>query len=209
MDRKWAYIAGGTVLVGLLAMGFFAFGPLSGGDKFADCRKTAIASGSSALGGPFTLSDETGAKITSEALFSRPTLLYFGYSFCPDVCPFDLARNADAHMQIKDAGYDTGIAFVSVDPGRDDAARLTEFTDYFHEDMIGLSGTDEEVAIAKKAFRVYSALAPDADTNPDYIVDHSTYSYLVGTDGKVLEFFRRDDTPESIAATTGCYLDQL
>lgn len=157
------------------------------------------------IGGPFTLLDETGGEVTESDVITGPTLVYFGYTYCPDVCPFDNIRNADAVDLLKERGYDVTPVFVSVDPARDTPQVMAEYTDYVHPDMLGLTGSPEQVAEAAAAYRVYYAAGEAEDGSDNYPVDHSTFTYLMDTHGLV-DFFRRDVTPEEMADRVACHL---
>jgi len=171
--------------------------------RFAQCSTSTVAGAT--IGGPFTLVDETGATVTDADVLTLPSLVYFGYTFCPDVCPMDSARNAEALSLLQDRGYEVGGLFITVDPERDTVERMREFTDYFHDDMIGLTGSDEQVAAAAGAYKTYYARQPGDDEF--YLVDHSTFTYLVLPEEGFVQFFRRDDTAETVAETMACYID--
>ncbi|MFQ1701242.1 SCO family protein [Loktanella agnita] len=169
------------------------------------CGSTAVAGG--AIGGPFELMSETGETVTDKDVITKPTLVYFGYTFCPDVCPLDSMRNAQAAYLLADQGVDLGTVFISVDPQRDTPEVVRDFTDNFHDDMIGLTGTPEQVAAASQAYKTYYRVQ---EGDPEYyLVDHSTQTYLVFPDTGFATFFRRDTTPEEIAATTACFASQM
>ena len=185
-------------------LGFYTWSTTQTGD-LVQCGDTAVAS--TAIGGPFELVSETGETVTDTDVITKPTLVYFGYTFCPDVCPLDSARNAAAAYLLADQGYDIGTVFITIDPARDTAQMVGDFTDNFHEDMIGLTGTPEQVDAASKAYRTYYR-AQEGD--PEYyLVDHSTQTYLMFPDTGFATFFKRDHTPEQIAETTACFIDQL
>ncbi len=176
------------------------------GDQFAQCRESTVASGSSAIGGPFELVREDGVTVTDTEVFTKPTLLYFGYTFCPDVCPLDNTRNAEALDLIQADGYDAQMAFISVDPERDTVEQVADFTSYIHDDMIGLTGTPEQVKAASQAYRTYYKKQEDGD--PEYyLVDHSTFTYLVLPEIGFVEFFKRDDSPQDIRDSVECFAD--
>ena len=203
-SRLFAMSAAFVAAAGLGAMALFSYFGGSG-DKFAQCRTSQVAGGSASIGGPFTLVDETGATVTDKQVITKPTLVYFGYTFCPDVCPLDTARNADAADILTERGYDVGLAFISIDPKRDTPEVLTEFTDNIHPDMIGLTGSDEQVKAASLAYRTYYKVQ-EAD-DEFYLVDHSTFTYLMFPETGFADFFKRDDTPELIADRVGCFID--
>lgn len=202
MDRR---IALGAVLVAVLGLGgtWLAVRLLEGRDaRFADCRGGVVAGGS--IGGPFTLVDETGREVTSEEVIDEPTLLYFGYTFCPDVCPIDSMRNAQAVDLLEEDGIAAQPVFVSVDPARDTPEVLTAYTDNFRDNMLGLTGSDDQVREAAQAYRVlYSA----NDDDPEfYTVSHTAFSYIVLPEIGFVDIVRRDDSPEAVADLMACYV---
>ena len=166
-----------------------------------------VGTGASSIGGPFEGIDETGAQITDADLITKPTILYFGYTFCPDVCPMDNARNAEAHDLLAERGYDTQIVFYSVDPERDTPERMAEFTDFMHEDLIGVTGTPEQVKAASQAYKTYYRKQEEEGNEEFYLVDHSTFSYFVMPELGFMEFFKRDTSPEEMADTVACFID--
>ena len=188
--------------LGLLSM-FFLTGRDSG-DQFASCGAGAVAGD---LGGPFTLVNGDGVTMTSAELITEPTLIYFGYTYCPDVCPLDVDRNAAAIEILEERGQIVTPVFISVDPTRDTPEVVRDFADAMHPRMIGLTGSEEQVAVASKAYRTYYKAHPPVDD--EYLVDHSTFSYLVTPENGFLEFFRRELTPEQMADKIGCFVDQI
>ena len=191
--------AAGLAIVALIA-GPIAYGALRGAP---DCGGAAVAGAD--IGGPFELVSETGETVTDAEVLDQPALVYFGYTFCPDVCPMDVARNADAVDLLDEAGHDVLPVFVTVDPARDTPQVVGEFTEYMHPRMLGLTGSEEQVAAAAQAYRVYHSKQPSEDEY--YLVDHSTFTYLVLPDAGFVDFFRRDDSAEDIAARVACHLD--
>jgi len=205
MKRTYA-IAG--ILAAVVLSGVAAYVALSVGhdDKFADCRTTKVAGGANVIGGPFTLIDETGKTVTDTDVITKPSLIYFGYTYCPDICPLDNARNAEAVDILARRGYDVTPIFISVDPARDTPAVLKEFTDYLHPKMIGLTGTPEQVKAASKAYRTFYQKQPSED--PDYyLINHSTFTYLVFPKTGFADFFRRDLTADQMADKVACFVD--
>ncbi|MBV7410978.1 SCO family protein [Maritimibacter sp. DP1N21-5] len=174
-------------------------------DQFAACRGSAVATGPGSIGGPFTLVSEDGETVTDQDVFTKPTLLYFGYTFCPDVCPLDNARNAEALDLLQEQGRDAQMAMISIDPERDTPEQMKDFTSYLHDDMIGLTGSPEQVRAASQAYKTYYR---KQEGDPEYyLVDHSTFTYLVLPEVGFVEFFKRDDSAEKIAETTSCFID--
>lgn len=174
-------------------------------DAFADCRGSTVGGGD--IGGPFTLVDETGATVTEKDVLAKPSLVYFGYTFCPDVCPLDAARNADAVDILAEQGFDVTPVFITIDPARDTPEVMADFTENLHPKMIGLTGSEEQVKAASAAYKTY--FRKQASEDPEfYLMDHSTFTYLVLPQTGFVEFFRRDDTAEQMAERTACFLSQ-
>jgi len=177
-------------------------------DVFAQCRASQVAGGSGAIGGPFELMDSTGKTVTDKDVLTKPSLVYFGYTFCPDVCPLDVARNVEAVDILKENGQSVTPVFISIDPKRDTPEVVGDFAYNMHEDMIGLTGTPEQVKAASKAYKTYYK-AHDTTDDEYYLVDHSTLSYLVLPEHGFVEFFRRDIAPDVMAKQIGCFIDKM
>ncbi len=204
MTRTYAIIAVAILLSTLGAAVYFAFGPAAG-DRFANCRNSVIAGGPQ-LGGPFTLTDHTGKRVTETEVFDELSLLYFGYTYCPDICPLDTYRNAEATDILAEMGITVKPVMITIDPQRDTPDVLAEFVGYLHEDMVGLTGSDAEISAVTKAFRAYSAKNGEGE---NYLMDHSTFTYLIAPGGEFLEFFRRDLTSDVLAEKTACFAEKL
>lgn len=189
----------------LAGAAYLTFGS-SSEDAFASCSKGAVAGG--AIGGPFELVNEDGVTVTDADVITKPTIVYFGYTFCPDVCPLDNMRNADAQRILDDQGYDVQTAFITIDPDRDTPEVLKEFTSLFHDNQIGLTGSPEQIKAASKAYKTYYQKQVDGD--PEYyLMDHSTQTYFVMPDIGFVDFFKRDDSSEKMAETVGCFIDAV
>mgnify|MGYP000185406042 CR=1 FL=1 len=175
------------------------------GDQFATCRTAAVAGGSGAIGGPFELVDHTGRTVTDAEVLTRPSLIYFGYTFCPDVCPLDVDRNAVAADILQEMGLEVQPVFVTVDPVRDTPEVLARFVANMHPDMVGLTGTDEQVRAAVRAYRAFYQRQPGQDDD-FYLIDHSTFSYLVLPKHGFVEVFRREVSADDLAARMACFI---
>lgn len=173
-------------------------------DQFAQCRTSTVAGD---LGGPFELVNGAGQTVTDKEVVTEPTLIYFGYTYCPDVCPLDVDRNASAIEIMEERGQSVTPVFISIDPARDTPEVVGEFAEVMHPRMIGLTGTPEQVKVASQAYRTYYSAHPAVDD--EYLVDHSTFSYLVMPEIGFVEYFRRELTPEQLADQIGCFVDQL
>jgi len=207
MPRFFALIAGLFVAVLLGVSLYFAFAPRDE-DRFAQCRTTSIAGGAADIGGPFELVDGTGATRRDTDVITGPTLIYFGYTYCPDVCPLDTARNAEAVDLLTERGVDVTPVFISVDPKRDTPEVVSDFAANLHEKMIGLTGTPEQVKAASQAYRTYYQVRQDGDDEDYYLIDHSTFSYFAFPGDGVVEVFRRDISSEMLADQIACFVEQ-
>ncbi len=167
------------------------------------CFGTAVAGG--AIGGPFTLLNADAQTVTDADVITEPTLIYFGYTFCPDVCPLDNARNAAAVEILDDAGYSAKPVFITIDPARDTPDVVGDYAYNFSDDMIGLTGSEDQIRQAAAAYRVvYSR----GDDDPDYyLMNHSVFTYLVMPETGFATFFRREDSPQMIADQVACAID--
>lgn len=202
--RYYAIAAGSLALIGIVTLVGITQRRLD--DPFLQCRRSAVAGGSAAIGGPFTLTDENGQRVTDKDVITGPSLVYFGYTFCPDICPTDTARNAEAVDALEEKGYDVTPVFISVDPRRDTPQVLKEWTDYVHPRMIGLTGSPEEIkAVAKEYKTIYSV--PENPEDDLYIVDHMTQTYLMLPGTGFAEFYTRDTPPEVMADSIACFID--
>ncbi|TDK44466.1 SCO family protein [Antarcticimicrobium luteum] len=206
MTRIYAILA---VVLAAAALGvlWFVSQPGGGDDRFAQCRTTKVAGGSGQIGGPFELVNSKGQTVTDKDVITSPTLLYFGYTYCPDVCPLDNSRNVEAIDILESRGKMVTPVFISIDPQRDTPEVVGDFAANLHERMIGLTGSPEQVRAASKAYKTYfKRQEGDEDY---YLVDHSTFSYLVLPGDGFVEFFRRDLTPDQMADQIGCFVDNM
>lgn len=201
MNKTTLLISAAVIVAAAGAGAWWALQP--GADRFAECGASSVVGAT--IGGPFTLVSETGATVSDADVLTKPSLIYFGYTFCPDVCPVDNARNAEALDLLIGRGYDVQGVFISIDPERDTVARVREFTDYFHPRMIGLTGSPEQVAGVSKAYRTYYKKQDTGDEY--YLMDHSTFTYLVLPGHGFVQFFRREDAPEAMADAVACFAD--
>lgn len=171
--------------------------------RYADCTIGQVAGG--AIGGPFELVTGAGETVTDADIITKPTLLYFGYTFCPDVCPLDNARNMQVVDALAERGLEAQAVFVTVDPARDTPEAMAWFTDNFGDDLIGLTGSDEQIQAAATAYRVYYDAKIDED--PEYyLVDHSAFTYLVLPETGFVDFFRHEATAEEMIEPVACVI---
>jgi protein SCO1 len=206
MVRVVALFSAAAVMLGIAAGYFFVLNRAEA-DQFAQCRRSQIAGGAAAIGGPFSLVDTEGRRVTEAEAITRPTLIYFGYSFCPDFCPMDLSRNAAAADLLAERGIEVDQVFITVDPERDTPEALADFVPWIHPDLVGLSGTPEETATAANAYRVYFRRGEGDDEF--YLVDHSTFTYLMAPGHGFLEFFPTTASPDEMADSVACYAERI
>ena len=197
------YASAGVIAIAAL-LGWTSYQILSNrtADAFAECRSGNVAGG--AIGGAFELVDETGQTVTDQQVLAKPSLVYFGYASCPDVCPLDNARNAEVAALLSAQGIDVTPVFITVDPARDTPASLLEYTANFGDRLIGLTGSPEQIRSAATAFKVYYKLP--GDTSDGYMVDHTTLTYLMMPKTGFADFFQRDATSQEIADRTACFV---
>ena len=176
-------------------------------DLFAKCRSTQIIGGAGTIGGQFSLINQDGEAVSDTDVITEPSLIYFGYTFCPDVCPMDNARNVETVDLLAQQGISATPIFISIDPKRDTPEVLAEFTKWLHPKMIGLTGTAEQVKAASKAYRTYYKIHDNEDKD-FYLVDHSTMTYLMLPEHGFVEFFRRDESAKSLAEKAACFISR-
>ncbi|NUB45323.1 SCO family protein [Fertoebacter nigrum] len=202
MTKLYAGAAAATVVALLAGSAAWVF--LSGsGDDYASCRGGQVGGG--AIGGPFTLVDGTGATVTDADVITTPSLVYFGYTYCPDVCPLDNARNAEAVDILEEQGLDVTPVFITIDPARDTPEVMAEYSELVHPRMIGLTGSEEQVKAASLAYKTYYK-KQEGDDPEFYLMDHSTFTYLVLPGTGFVDFFKREVTADQMAQRVGCFL---
>lgn len=162
------------------------------------------------FGGPFQLVDHAGRPRTDADFRGRFMLIYFGYTYCPDVCPLGLAAMADALGRLGDGAERVQPIFITVDPARDTAEQLADYVGHFHPRLVGLTGSEAQVRAAAKAYRVHRRKVPlpDASGGGDgYLVDHGSITYLMGPGGGFVTLFPHGTDPAFMADAIRRYLD--
>jgi protein SCO1/2 len=149
-------------------------------------------------GGPFQLVDQTGRPVTEKVLKGKWSAVFFGYTYCPDVCPTTMAAMAQAQDRLGPKAKDLQIVFITIDPERDTPAHLAAYlaNSSFPKGAIGLTGTPAQVAVAAKAYRVFYE---KAGTGPDYLMNHSTPTYLMDPRGRFQKVLPYGIGPDEIA----------
>ena len=154
------------------------------------------------IGGPFELVDQSGKTVTQADYAGKLMLVYFGFTFCPDICPTELLVMGQAIDLLKDQGAEVVPIFITVDPKRDTPEKMKDYVAAFHPRFIGLTGSEAQVTAAAKAYRVYYRYAPAKDggeLGDDYRVDHTSYIYLMNREGQYVAHFVHGQSPEAIA----------
>jgi cytochrome oxidase Cu insertion factor (SCO1/SenC/PrrC family) len=162
-------------------------------------RPPVTVTGEAALGGPFTLEDTRGNAVTETVLNGHYSLIYFGYTFCPDICPLALQNMTQALQIAGPAADDVVPVFITIDPERDTKEVIGAYLGHFHPKMIGLTGTPEQIKAALSVYRVYAAKSPGSEGKPDYLMDHTGYIYLTDKQGRYVAHFPKDATALDIA----------
>ncbi|EKM75675.1 hypothetical protein AGABI1DRAFT_123093 [Agaricus bisporus var. burnettii JB137-S8] len=153
------------------------------------------------IGGPFSLTRSTGETFTEKDLLGKWSLVYFGFTNCPDICPAELDKVGTILNKLEPALGKTFLpVFISVDPARDTPERVGRYLADFHPAFVGLVGTYEAIKGACKAYRVYFSTPPNADPQGDYLVDHSIFVYLMDPEGQFVEAFGQNTEADQIAA---------
>lgn len=152
------------------------------------------------LGGPFTLVNQDGKTVTEKDFTGKYKLIFFGFTYCPDVCPTELQKMTQI-MGLLDEETAAKVQpiFISVDPERDDVKTVKAYVEQFDPRLVGLTGTVEQVEAVKKAYRVYAAKVDMGDPD-NYMVDHSAFTYFMGPNDENLAIFPAKDTAEDVAA---------
>jgi protein SCO1/2 len=157
-----------------------------------------------AIGGPFQLTDQAGQVVTDQNLKGRPTLIFFGFTHCPDVCPTSLFEISEVLRAMGKDADKVNAWFVSVDPERDTAAKMKDYLSSFDPHLKGLTGNPEAVAKVISAYRVFARKVPLKDG--DYTMDHTALVYLMDKDGRFVAPFNMKRKPEEAAAELKRYL---
>ena len=157
------------------------------------------------IGGPFALVNQDGKPVTDADYKGKLMLVYFGFTYCPDICPTDLSVMAQAMGQLGSDAAKVSPIFITVDPERDTVKQMKNYLSNFKPPIEGLTGDRKAIDAVLKAYRVYALKVPRKDVN-DYTMDHSAYMYLMSRDGKYLTHFTHGTPPAQIANEIRRYL---
>ena len=156
-----------------------------------------VSTGQADVGGPFQLTGQTGKRVSDKDFRGRYMLIYFGYSFCPDVCPTTLAVMAQALEKLGRSADRVAPIFITIDPERDTPKVLDDYMKAFGPNFVGLTGSPAEIKDVEKKYRVYAVKKPLPGGN--YGMDHSSVIYLMGPDGKMVSFYDEAVSPDDLA----------
>lgn len=160
------------------------------------------------FGGPFSLTDHNGTPRTDKDFLGTFMLIYFGYTFCPDICPANLQHCANAMDALGDKARRITPIFISIDPARDTPMVLKEYVANFGERFVGLTGSETQIRAVSKAYRIHRRkVLPAGETDKaNYLVDHSSITYLMGPDGKFVTLFPHNTPGDEMAKRISTYL---
>ena len=199
-NQKFFYL---LLLSGIVIIFSFSYNIYTHISESETCKKsTNFVDG---LGGPIELIDQNETTFSLEKQKASLSLLYFGYSYCPDICPYDLERNAYVKDIMDEHELDINLVFITLDPSRDTTERLKDFSEYIHTSMIALTGSTDQIDALKKAYGVFGKSNKVNNEDQSYLVDHSTFSYLVNKNGEILSYFNRRESPEKIYEKIKCF----
>lgn len=190
MPRRPLLISSAIVLALAAGLGAYAF---------LNRQLPGVTStGTALVGGPFTLIDQTGKHVTEKDFLGRYMLVFFGFTYCPDICPTELQVMTAALDMMGPEGDKIQPVFITVDPERDTPQVMKAYVENFGPRLVGLTGSPQEIAAAAKAYRIYYAKAPKTGSD-DYLMDHSSIVYLMGPDGRFLKHFTYTTDPAKLA----------
>jgi protein SCO1/2 len=197
MKMRLAALAVGGFLVGALAA--LAFVP----GLFERVAPSPVTVGRALVGGPFSLIDHKGRRVTEKDFAGRHMLVLFGFTFCPDVCPSGLQVMSAALDKLGKKAETITPIFISLDPERDTPEQLAQYVASFHPRLVGLTGTPEEVDKAAKAYRVFYKKVRDEKSTAAYTIDHTALIYLMGPDSNYVAHFNHATSPDTLAERLG------
>jgi protein SCO1/2 len=201
---RWVWLSGMLGIAIILASTMMWFGhehfTHSAAKEMASLSPAAgSATGKASIGGAFTLTDQNGNIATAADLKGKFSLVAFGFTFCPDVCPTTLSTMTEALNRIGDAADAIQPVFISVDPERDTPETMKQFASAFHPRLLALSGSPEQTREVTDAYKVYYYARKENPGDKNYLVDHSSFIYLMGPDGEYITHFSYSIPPSELA----------
>ena len=159
------------------------------------------------FGGAFTLTNHLGEAVTNKDFENQYRLIYFGFTYCPAICPTELQRINQVLKNLGDIGKNIQPIFITVDPERDTVGAMKSYVGLFHPRLIGLTGTQAQIDTIKKGYKVYSSKIQEENMT-DYTVDHSSYIYFMGPNNTLIHLFKMDESVESITKKVKTVLEK-
>ena len=163
------------------------------------------------FGGPINLTDQNGKKVTDADFAGKYKLMFFGFTYCPAICPTELSKITTVMKTLEKNGGDAGKniqpIYITVDPERDTAAKMKNYVSLFHPSLVGLTGSPQEIKDTLKAYKVYAAKV-EQEGLTEYTMDHSTFTYFIAPDGRLLHIFKMSDTASYMAETISAWMSQ-
>ena len=198
--RRAALIGLAAVLAGIVAAALYFRDKSPDGDRRADAARlmNELMSGKAAVGGPFTLTDQHGNRKSLADFRGKVVLLYFGYTFCPDVCPTDMSAIGRLITMLGAAGDKLQPIFITLDPERDTPEVLDNYATAFHPRFVALRGSEDEVRRVATAYKIFFEKFTPAGSST-YVIDHMAFIFLLDREGKYVAFFPPGTTVERMA----------
>ncbi len=164
-----------------------------------DWFKSEQISGKALVGGPFKLINHHGESVTDESFRGKYMLVFFGYTYCPDVCPSELQVMSAALDRLESKAEDIVPIFITIDPERDTVKQMADYVSHFHNKFIGLTGSPDAIQAAARAYRVFYSKSKDSESDSDYLMDHSSIVYFMDRNGAYITHFSFGTSPEKMA----------
>jgi protein SCO1/2 len=198
--RHWIFVILALAVAGSAAVWYVE----SRAPVEAPAQTGLLATPSTTIGGPFHLTDQTGKAVTEKTYAGKYLLIYFGYTFCPDACPTELLIIGQALDQMDKVKSDKiQPIFITIDPARDTQQKMAEYVPSFYPRLVGLTGSDADIAEVAKEYKVYYAKSEASQNATDYVMDHSSYVYLVNPQGQTIGIFSSDTSADDLAKALG------
>lgn len=199
------------IIVGILAVCAGILGALTlvpGAIDTLVPKRVSITSGKALVGGPFELTNHTGQRVTDADYRGKLMIVYFGFTYCPDICPAGLQVITAALEKLGDKADRVVPLFITVDPERDTPKQLQRYVASFHKSLVGLTGSAEDIDKVAKAYRVYYRKSQDPSLN-DYTMDHTSFVYLMDGNGEFITHFPHAVHPEKLAERLAAEVNKL